>query len=530
MKKLPIGIQTFEDLIRFDYLYIDKTKSIYELIAAAKGAFFLSRPRRFGKTLLISTLESIFSGKKELFKNLWIYNQEYNWKKYPIIKISFSGKLYEDKNSLKTYIKEIILEIAQDYDIQLNIDKDFDLLFRELIRKLSEIERVVILIDEYDTPILDCIHQPDLAKANRDILKVFYTVIKDADSYLRFAFLTGVSKFSKISVFSGMNNLNDITMDKKYAELLGYTQTEIENYFDDRIDQLAGEIKKPELIAKIKNWYNGYRFSIKEVNVYNPFSSLLFFEKAQFKNYWFETGTPTFLINLIEMYDYDIPKIENLEVPEIAFSSYEIEDLRIEPLLYQTGYITIKDYQPENMLYALGYPNFEVKQAFLEYLTDSASSVRKELAASCIVKLIKALHQNQLDEFFEIMRLFFVNIPYDLQLKHEKYYQTIFYLIFSLIGLRIEAEVKTNKGRIDAVVITKEQVFIFEFKLYDRAKQALAQIKRMKYFEKYQNLDKPCLLIGVEFDPSERNIGEFASEFYKNDVTKKSAIKTGAKD
>jgi hypothetical protein len=512
MKKLPIGIQTFEKLIRENCLYIDKTRSIFQMIDQG-SVYFLSRPRRFGKSLLLTTLEAIFQGKKELFKGLWIYDSEYQWQTYPVIRITFSGISFSTLKTLEDNINHQLSEIAQKFQVKLEYTTFYER-FRELIRKLSDIENVVVLIDEYDKPILDVIHEPELAQANRDTLRTFYTVLKDADPYLRFVFLTGVSKFSKVSVFSGLNHLNDISMARDYAEMLGYTQEELERYFAEHMEELAREqeVDRETLLPLIRRWYNGYQFSTRPVRVYNPFSVLLLFTQKEFRNYWFETGTPSFLINLIKKYDYDIPAIEHLEVAEPAFSTYEIDDLRVEPLLYQTGYITITAHNREDRLYTLGYPNLEVKQAFLEYLVDSVSPVRRELASSYIVKLIKALRSAAMENFFEVLRVFFADIPYDIQLKHEKYYQTIFYLVFTLLGLRIESEVSTNKGRIDAVLLTSEKTFLFEFKLYDSAETALEQIKTLEYFQKYKQRGKPLVLVGVAFDSETRNIGNWVVE------------------
>ncbi|MBF0224488.1 MAG: ATP-binding protein [Desulfobacterales bacterium] len=510
LRKLPIGIQTFEKIIDGNYVYIDKTRYIYELIKSG-SVYFLSRPRRFGKSLLVSTLEAIFKNQSELFKGLWIAESDYEWAEYPVIKISFGGKLYENKQTLKDYITEIMFKTATSYNVSIDHSKPFDSQFRDLIESLEQINKVVILIDEYDKPIIDVINNIELAKANRETLKAFYSVIKEADPYLRFVFLTGVSKFSKISVFSGLNNLFDITMHREYAELLGYTQNELLYYFNDHINKwiLSEQKEKDTLLSKIQKWYNGYRFSSTDVRVYNPFSILLLMQTNEFKNYWFETGTPTFLINLIKKNDYDIRLFEQLETQEIVFGSYDIEDLRIEALLVQTGYLTIVNYKEEDMLYTLSYPNFEVKNAFLEYLSDTVSGVRRELAGGYIVRLVNALKQKDLEHFFEILSIFFANIPYDIQIKQERYYQTIFYLVFTLIGMKVDAEVKTNKGRIDAVVILNNKIYIFEFKLNGTCEDALAQIKDREYAQKYQNFNKEIILIGVEFSEQDKNIGRW---------------------
>jgi hypothetical protein len=364
---------------------------------------------------------------------------------------------------------------------------------------------------------LDHLTEPETAKELRETLKGFYSVIKASDEYLQFVLLTGVSKFSKVGVFSGLNNLNDITMDAHYSTLLGYTQEEMEDYFAERISVLANQSgqETSATLQSIKHWYNGYRFSPLSTTVYNPFSTLLLFDKNSFTNYWFETGTPTFLLNLIREKHYDLTTTESVEVGEAVFSSYEIDNLVVSALLYQTGYLTIKtceeDSDTKTRLYQLGYPNFEVKNSFLQYVLDDMGSVEKEISEGYLGKLLKAFKTNDLDSFFRILRCFFATIPYDLQINREKYYQTIFYLVFSLLGLRIEAEVKTNHGRIDAVLATHDRVYIFEFKLSGTKEEALQQIKDNKYYEKYMtepnSVPRSILLIGVEFNKVERNIG-----------------------
>ena len=450
MKKLPIGIQTFEKLINDDCLYIDKTKLIYQLIQSG-SVYFLSRPRRFGKSLLLSTLEAIFKGKKELFQGLWIYDQPFEWKEYSVIRIDFSKKHIENSAELKEFIKIELKDIAESYNITL-VRENYDDIFAELIRKLAQISKVVLLVDEYDKPILDHITDVKTAKEIQETLKSFYTVIKASDEYLKFILLTGVSKFSKVGVFSGLNNLEDITTSMDYSAILGYTQQELDFYFVDYIDALMKTTKKnPENISQlIKQWYNGYRFTIAEIYVYNPFSTLLLFKHRQFKNYWFESGTPTFLIDLITENKFDVPTINHIAVGENAFSSYEIGRLSPIPLLYQTGYLTIKDFKER--LYTLGFPNLEVEDSFLQYLSEAYSQVSKEFTEDYLDKLIRALNRADIDVFFETLKVFFANIPYTLNIELEKHYQTIFYIIFTLLGLRIQAEVITNKGRIDIVI------------------------------------------------------------------------------
>jgi len=507
MKKLPIGIQTFSELMEEDYLYIDKTEIIYRLITSGK-VYFLSRPRRFGKSLLLSTLEAIFKGKKEFFKGLWIYDQPFEWKEYPVIRIDFSKTPSTTVLELKKSIIRQLDSNAEKYGVYLK-EEEYYARFEELIMKLSKINKVVVLIDEYDKPILDNIAKVEIAKEIQNILKAFYTVIKASDEYLKFIFLTGVSKFSKVGVFSGLNNLNDITMDGNFSQLLGYTQKELETNFAEQIIQLAEqqETTVEAVLAKVKKWYNGYRFSKAPSYVYNPFSTLLLFNKNDFENYWFESGTPTFLIDLIIGSQFDVPSLQHLTVGQQAFASYEIGNLSPIALLYQTGYLTIKEL--EGRLYTLGFPNLEVEDSFLNYLSEAYSKVPKELTENYLDKLIRALDSADMPMFFETLKVFFANIPYTLNISLEKHYQTIFYIIFTLLGLRIQAEVVTNKGRIDIVIELADSIYLFEFKLNGTKEQALDQIKSNDYVQKYQGTTKQIILVGVEFDKETRNVGEW---------------------
>ena len=513
MKKLPIGVQTFEKLITENYLYIDKTKDIYELLTQG-GVYFLSRPRRFGKSLLISTLDAIFKGKKELFKDLWIEKSDYEWEKYPVIRLDFASIPNYKSDVFVQGLRKKLNQIAKEYGAELEEQVEIKIMFEELIRKLATINKVVLLIDEYDKPIIDNIKNLEIAKKNQQILKSFYGTIKPADEYLQFVFLTGISKFSKVSIFSDLNNLNDISMNNEFSTILGYTQAEMEKYFKEEIAVLGKKQEKQttEILQDIKEMYNGYMFSEESEKVYNPFSTLLLFYNMKFKNYWFETATPTFLIELIKEKGEDIKEIEIKGVDELMFSSYEIENLKVKALLYPTGYLTIKRYEKERNLYWLGYPNYEVRQAFLKYLAESFSQVDAESLEGYIWKIIDELEEVAIEEFMKTLSIFFANIPYDIQLKDEKYYQSIFYIIFTLLGLKVKAEVRTNQGRIDAVVELENKIYIFEFKLQDTVEQALAQIKGKKYYEKYLGQSKKIILLGINFDQKTRNIGDWIVE------------------
>jgi hypothetical protein len=520
MKSLPIGIQTFRSFVEGNYIYVDKTKHLYYLIQNYSGIYFLSRPRRFGKSLLLSTLEEIFLGNKELFKDLWIYTSDYNWKQHPVIRLDFSKQKAETPEQLKTFLIDELNIIAQKYNIILTKTEYFSQ-FQELVLKLSEREKVVILIDEYDKPIIDWLEEPELAGKMRSVLKGFFSILKGNDAHIRFLLLTGVSKFSKAGVFSDLNHLKDITMHNDYSSMLGITEEELKFCFKEHILDFANtkNISTEDLLEKIRFWYNGYNFSSQGISVYNPFSTLLLFDCKEFKNHWFETGTPTFLIKLMLNKKYDILEIP-AEVDELQFSSYEIETMKVLPLLFQTGYLTIKKCNLERMIYTLDYPNFEVKRAFLTFFTESFAE--RELSETMLYKLIDNLRENKIDECIIVLRSFFAGVKYDIQIAQEKYYQTIFYVIFTLLGLKIETEVQTNLGRLDAVIVDRA-IFIFEFKFsdlvsYDNtiekqeslSKQALGQIKSKKYYEKYLSSGKEIFLIGVAF--ADRNIGEYVVE------------------
>ncbi len=516
MKNLPIGIQTFSHLMEHNYLYVDKTEQIHRLLALGGKFYFLSRPRRFGKSLLISTLTELFSGNRELFKDLWIYDK-IEWKKYPVIHIDFLEIAYETPQKLKQSLGKKIREIAGEYDVEINPDDDYKEAFRHLIKRLAKTYKtnVVILVDEYDKPIIDFIETEDIkkAKANRNVLKYFYSVLKSSDQYIRFAFITGVSKFSRVSIFSDVNNLNDITIDNNYSTLLGLTHDELLRYFENRIDLLSRETGpgKDELLRQIKMWYNGYSWDGKNF-LYNPFSILNLFSKKRFSNYWFSTGTPTFLINLIKKQNRTITSLEREEVDDAIFETYDIENLGILSMLFQTGYLTIKEIQPVDVVqsqYILSYPNLEVKESFLKHFLTGCTTEEPGKLGTIVNHLVKTIRDNEVEKFFTILKSLFASIPSHLFIaEREAYYHTVFYLILTLIGIRTGVEVHTNKGRIDAAIETDNHIYVMEFKM-GTAAEAMDQIEEKKYYEKYLAIGKPIHLIGVGFDAAEKNIVEY---------------------
>lgn len=371
---------TFRHIIEGGFLYVDKTKYLYDLVHPARGIYFLARPRRFGKSLLLSTLEEIFQGNKELFQAQWIYTSDYGWQPYPVIHIDFSLHRVQTAQDLETRLARNFYLIAQAHGLEL-VDAPLDIQWEDLIRKMAGKQDVVILIDEYDKPILDNINNLPEALRIRDTLRSFYTTIKAMDRYIRFVFITGISKFTKVGVFSAMNNLDDLTMDRRLATLLGITEDELRLCFGPHIRAFAQQegITEATLLEKIRLWYNGFRFVEDCPAVYNPYSTLQLFVKQRFANYWFETGTPTFLLKLLKTQQYDVEQLTELRLREMAFSAYDIETLSIVPLLFQTGYLTIKEYEPQRRVYTLGYPNLEVEDAFLTLVGANFDSTQRKV-------------------------------------------------------------------------------------------------------------------------------------------------------
>ncbi len=516
LKKLAIGVSNFKDFKEENYIYVDKTEYIYNLITTTKYNF-LSRPRRFGKSLFISTLEEIFTGNKELFKDLWIYNSDWEWKKYPVIRIDFNEIMNKNSDYIEKTLKETLADIAQRYGVELK-KTIYKSQFKELILKLAKKynQSVVVLIDEYDKPIINHIGKGEegikKAQENRDILKEFYGVLKSGEvsKVLRFLLLTGISKFSKVSIFSELNNLNDLTMNDQYSSVLGITHNELEIYFHDYMELLKDKLKvnyneaKQELI----NYYDGYKFSSEGELVFNPFSLLKCFYSNKFENYWFESGTPTFLPNLLKEINYKVEELEDLELRDFQFSTYAIDNLVPEAIMFQTGYLTIKDYNPDELLYTLAYPNKEVRNAFLGHTYLIFSNFRSDTKYN---KIIRFLKNNEIDKFIDIINSIYAEIPYTLMKKNlinEAYFHTMFYLMVSASGIIVETEVLTSQGCIDMVVITKDFVYIFEFKCNQSAEKAIVQIKEKNYIERYKHLNKKIITMGINFDPITKKIKE----------------------
>jgi hypothetical protein len=514
--KLPIGIQDFPTLTKDGYLYVDKTEHAYQLITGGK-VYFLARPRRFGKSLFLSMLESIFKGQKNYFTNTWITQSDYDWPIHPVVRIDMSEtSTRESPEQFKQALIRIIDNAAKHYDVTLpdhtiSIGVHLSALIQALSAKYN---RVVVLVDEYDKPMLDNIDRPEMAQTMRDLLRQFYTVLKSQDANLRFVMLTGVSKFSKVSVFSGLNNLQDISMMDKYATICGYTQQELESNFQPWIEALALKNNNPlsNEFVKIREWYNGYQFSSHGQRVYNSFSTLLLLEQQHYRPYWFATGTPTFLINLIERSSFTAEEIALLQVNDASLESHDITQMGLTALLYQTGYLTIKKYDTLTDSYQLDYPNFEVRRSFTSCLLTSMAEVPEAAQNTAVSEILHAILAHDNDKMFSILQSFFASIPYQLHQPTEKYYHSLFYLTFHLIGYRLNAEVSTHRGRLDATLELQDRILIFEFKLNQSADVALQQIHDKQYYLPYQHRGKPIVLFGVSFDIAQRNIVEWKSE------------------
>ena len=506
MKKLPIGIQTLSQIIKENYVYIDKTKEAFDLIENFKYVF-LSRPRRFGKSLFLDTLKNIFEGNKELFEGLYIYDK-WNFEKYPVIKISWDGKI-RNIEDLEQRLKESLLDNQKRLEVSCEDDISLVICFERLIKETYKKyeKRVVVLIDEYDKPILDVIENETQAKLHREFLKGLYSIIKDNDEYIQFAFLTGVSKFSKASIFSGLNMLTDISLMPRFGNICGYTQEDIEISFKEHL--------KEANLQKVKEWYNGYNF-LKDP-LYNPFDILQFINNdLVFKNYWFATGTPTFLIKLLEENNYYLPSLSNLIVGEELVDSFDIENIKPEVILFQSGYLTVENVEEKRrggFEYKLKIPNKEVQISLNDYLIDNLIKMRNK--ESYQDDLYDALIEGDLEFFKNTLFSIFASIPYNNYANnyiqnYEGFYASVIYVYLQSLGIKIIGEDVTNRGRIDLTLFIEDKIYIIEFKTTNES--PLKQIKAKKYYEKYQNQNKNIYLIGIKFNTKEKNIGEFEYE------------------
>ena len=515
LKNLPIGIQDFEGLRKDGYLYLDKTDLLYRLVSAGKY-YFLSRPRRFGKSLLISTLKAYFQGKKELFKGLAIEQLESEWTEYPVFHLDLNTAKYTDKDVLRKKLASSLLEWESQYG-KTDDNDDLGHRFECVIRCAYEQtgHRVVILVDEYDKPMLQAIGNEDLMNEYRATLKGFYGALKSMDGCIRFAMLTGVTKFSKVSVFSDLNNLKDITMDKRYYSICGLTEDELANELRPYVDRLseAKNMSVEKAYAELKRFYDGYHFTYDTPGMYNPFSVLNALDSCEIGSYWFETGTPSYLVQLLKEHDYNLEQMANDEMDADVLNSIDVTSNNPIPVIFQSGYLTIKGYDSEFGIYKLGFPNEEVKEGFLRYLMPNYTTVMEGKAGFQIRNFVKEVRTGQVDAFMERLKSFFSNTPFDhVDRMLENHYQNVLFILCELCGLYTRAEYHTSQGRIDMTIETSDYVYVFEFKYEKTAEDALQQIKEKNYAQPFRSSGKHIFCIGVNFSDKLRGIDRYVVE------------------
>jgi hypothetical protein len=513
---LSIGKQSFRRLREDNCIYVDKTELIYNLCTQG-SVYFLSRPRRFGKSLIVSTLAELFKGSRELFKNLWV-EDKWDWtKQSPIIHISFSSVSYRNQG-LEAGIRQHLLKLYKENHVDTDGETDISLLFADLIKQIhNKHGKVVILIDEYDKPLIDYLefHQLEQAKINQEILAFFYSGLKDCDDFIRLLFITGVSKFTKVSLFSKLNNLTDLTVNPKFSTLTGYTKEEVEHYFEDYIQETLSvltEYNRSELLEEMRLWYNGYSWDGK-IRLYNPYDVMLFFFNQDFQSFWFQTGTPTFLVE--RMLRHNFYQVEDIEVNLTFLDEYSLDNLEITSLMFQSGYLTIKEKKGKGDL-VLSYPNQEVKDALYSLLISKMGKPRSG-GGITVQHLYKAFMKNDLEQVRNILTTLFDNLTYDVYAHQtvqqvEGFYHGLVYVLFKYLGILVQSEVHTTKGRADSIVQTPTHIYLLEFKINSDGATALQQIKTKKYAAPFAADSRTKIGIGINFNTSTRELDGWAEE------------------
>ena len=513
--KYPIGIQNFEKIREDGFVYVDKTALIYRL--ASEGAYyFLSRPRRFGKSLLISTLEAYFSGKKDLFDELAINQLEKDWKTYPILHLDLNTEKYDSVAALENKLNLALSEWEGLYGSNPN-ERSLSTRFEGVIRRAAEHtgKQAVILVDEYDKPMLQAIEDDALQKEYRSTLKAFYGAMKSCDKYIRFAFLTGVTKFGKVSVFSDLNNLTDISLDYRYADICGISETELHQYFDEEVEEVAkfNQMCKEECYKRLKDDFDGYHFYPESIGIYNPFSLLNTLRSRQFKNYWFETGTPTFLVNQLQKTGYQLQYMTEEELTEDTLNSIEIFEENPLPLLYQSGYLTIKDYDKEFKTYRLQFPNREVREGFVKFLVPFYTPRHNDKSTFFIGNFVKEVRSGKAEDFIRRLDAFFANGDYALMGDKELYFHNAIYVFFTLMGFYVDVERHTTDGRMDILMQTSDYIYILELKIDQNADVALRQIEENGYAQPFAADTRKLFKIGINFSTEKRRIDDWKIVF-----------------
>ena len=507
-KIYPIGIQNFEKIRNDGYLYIDKTALMYQMVKTG-SYYFLSRPRRFGKSLLISTMEAYFQGKKELFAGLAVERLEKDWIKYPILHLDLNIEKYDTPESLDNILEKSLTAWEKLYGAEPS-ERSFSLRFAGIIERACKQagQRVVILVDEYDKPMLQAIGNEKLQKQFRDTLKPFYGALKTMDGYIKFAFLTGVTKFGKVSVFSDLNNLDDISMRKDYVEICGVSDQELHENLDIELHEFAETqgLSYDKLCTKQKEYYDGYHFTHNSIGIYNPFSLLNAFKYKEFGSYWFETGTPTYLVKLLKKHHYDLERMAHEETDAQVLNSIDSESTNPIPVIYQSGYLTIKGYDERFGIYRLGFPNREVEEGFIRFLLPFYANVNKVESPFEVQKFVREVETGDYDSFFHRLQSFFADTTYEVIREQELHYENVLFIVFKLVGFYTKVEYHTNNGRVDLILQTDKFIYIMEFKLNGTAEEALQQINNKRYALPFEADGRKLFKIGINFSEKTRNI------------------------
>jgi hypothetical protein len=507
-------MQSFEKIRKGDYLYVDKTDLVYNL--ATNGTYyFLSRPRRFGKSLLLSTLHAYFDGRKDLFEGLAIEQLEKNWIKYPVLHLDLNIIRRGDPTGLDSILNVTLCEWEKLYGSEQSEDT-FGTRFRGVIKRAYEQtgQQVVILVDEYDKPILEELDNEELQYQRRDTLKEFYGVLKTLDQYIRFVFLTGVTKFSKVSIFSGLNNIRDISMNEDYVGICGITDEEIDVALTPYVARLATKlgISVKEAREELRSRYDGYHFCENTVGIYNPYSLLNTFEDNKLRNYWFETGTPSYLVYLLKKHHYQLDRLTTIETDGESLSSTDTQSKDPIPVIYQSGYLTITGYDPEFEQYKLGFPNKEVEEGFLKYLLPNYASIDQSQSAFYIANFVKEIRAGKVEEFLKRLSSLFADTPYELVKELENHYQNVIFIVSKLMGFYVKAEYHTSEGSIDLVLQAPDYTYVMEFKFNGTAEEALAQINDKQYALPFECDNRHLIKVGVNFSSKTRNIDSWKIE------------------
>ena len=513
-RQYPIGIQTFEKIRSGNYLYIDKTEYVYRMTHSASNYMFLSRPRRFGKSLLTSTIHAYFEGRKDLFKGLAMERLETEWTEYPVLHFDMSLGKHMDREQLERYLSSQLSPMEEAFGLLADLP-DVNVRLSRLIRRAFEQtgRQVVVLIDEYDAPLLDVVHEEKDLPVLRNVMRNFYSPLKACDPYLRYVFLTGITKFSQLSIFSELNNIENISMDEPYAAICGITQEEMETQMSEDLDFLASRLEttREQTLERLKDNYDGYHFTWPSPDIYNPFSLLTAFSKGKIDSYWFGSGTPTYLIEMLRKFGVEPSRIGGMEAMAADFDAPTERIESITPLLYQSGYVTIKDYNKETELYTLDLPNREIRIGLLRSLLPYY--VQGEgLSNTMVAKMYGSILHDDMDGALRLLQDFLSTVPYCERTDTEGHYQQVFYIIFSLLGYYVDVEVRTPRGRVDMVMRTRTRLYVMELKLDRSADAAMRQIDLKDYPARFALCALPVVKVAVNFDSDKRTLKDWRIE------------------